>query len=65
MIVRCGLATALVFDPERVLGYMRADKKTIGDRLGWVLLESMGHPRAGQHVPEAEVLGALDAVRAR
>jgi 3-dehydroquinate synthetase len=54
-----------VFDPERVLGYMRADKKTIGDRLGWVLLESMGHPRAGQHVPEAEVLGALDAVRAR
>jgi shikimate kinase / 3-dehydroquinate synthase len=65
MIVRCGLATALVFDPERVLGYMRADKKTTGDRLGWVLLESIGHPRAGQHVPAAEVLGALEAVRAR
>ncbi len=65
MIVRCGLATSLVFDPERVLGYMRADKKTIGDRLGWVLLESRGHPRAGQHVPEAEVVSALAAVRAR
>jgi shikimate kinase / 3-dehydroquinate synthase len=65
MIVRCGLATALVFDPERVLGYMGADKKTIGDRLGWVLLESRGHPRTGQHVPEAEVVDALDAVLAR
>jgi 3-dehydroquinate synthetase len=65
MIARCGLATALVFDPERVLGYMRADKKTIGDRLGWVLLESRGRPRAGRHVPEAEVRGALDSVLAR
>jgi shikimate kinase / 3-dehydroquinate synthase len=65
MIVRCGLAAALVFDSERVLGFMRADKKIIDDGLGWVLLESMGHPRAGQHVSEAEVLGALDAVRAR
>jgi shikimate kinase/3-dehydroquinate synthase len=65
MIVRCGLATALVFDPERVLGYMRADKKTVGDRLGWVLLESRGHPRTGRNVPEVEVRGALNSVLAR
>jgi shikimate kinase / 3-dehydroquinate synthase len=65
MIARCGLPTTLVFDPERVLGHMRADKKTVGDRLGWVLLEARGRPRTGQHVPEAEVLGALDAVLAR
>ncbi len=65
MIARCGLATTVVFDPERVLGHMRADKKTLGDRLGWVLLEARGHSRTGQHVPEAEVRGALDAVLAR
>ena len=65
MIGRCGLATTAVFDPERVLGHLRADKKTVGDRLGWVLLESRGHPRVGQHVPESEVRAALDAVRAR
>jgi shikimate kinase/3-dehydroquinate synthase len=65
MIDRCGLATTVAFDPERVLGHMRADKKTVGDRLGWVLLESRGHPRTGQPVPNAEVLDALASVRAR
>ncbi len=65
MIGRCGLATTTVFDRERVLGHLRADKKTVGDRLGWVLLESRGHPRVGRHVPESEVLAALDAVMAR
>ena len=65
MIGRCGLATTTLFDPERVLGHLRADKKTVGDRLGWVLLESRGHPRVGVHVPESEVLAALDTVRAR
>ena len=65
MISRCGLATTSVFDPERVLGHMRADKKTVGDQLGWVLLEARGHPLTGQQVPEAEVRGALDAVLAR
>jgi shikimate kinase/3-dehydroquinate synthase len=65
MIARCGLATTVAFDPERVLGHMRADKKTVGDRLGWVLLESRGHPRTGRHVPDDEVRGALEAVLAR
>jgi shikimate kinase / 3-dehydroquinate synthase len=65
MISRCGLATTSVFDPERVLGHMRADKKTFGDRLGWVLLEARGHPLTGQQVPEAEVRGALEAVLAQ
>ena len=65
MIARCGLATTSVFDRERVLGHMRADKKTVRDRLGWVLLEARGHPRTGQHVPDTEVVGALDAVLAR
>jgi 3-dehydroquinate synthetase len=65
MIARCGLATTTVFDPERVLGHLRADKKTVGDRLGWVLLKSRGHPRVGRRVPESEVLAALDAVMAR
>jgi 3-dehydroquinate synthase len=64
MISRCGLATTAAFDPERVLGHMRADKKTVGDRLGWVLLEARGRPRTGQQVPEAEVRGALAAVLA-
>ncbi len=64
MITRCGLATSLVFDPQRVLEHMGADKKTIGDRLGWVLLESRGHPRSGQHVPEPAVRAALQAVLA-
>ena len=65
MIERCGLATTSVFDPERVLGYMGADKKHVGDRLGWVLLEARGRPQIGQHVAEAEVRAALDAVLAR
>src|SRR6202043_799949 len=39
MIVRCGLATALRFDPELLFGYMGAYKKTVGAFLGWVLLE--------------------------
>jgi shikimate kinase/3-dehydroquinate synthase len=65
MIRRCGLATSLVFDLERVLVHMSADKKTVGDQLGWVLLESRGHPRSGQHVPEPEVRDALAAVLGR
>ena len=65
MIRRCGLATTTVFDRERVLGHMGADKKTVADRLGWVLLESRGHPRAGRHVPETDVRGALDSVLGR
>jgi shikimate kinase / 3-dehydroquinate synthase len=62
MITRCGLGISLVFEPERVLEHMRADKKTVGDHLGWVLLASKGHPRSGQHVPEPEVREALQAV---
>jgi 3-dehydroquinate synthetase len=65
MITRCGLGTSLVFEPDRVLEHMRADKKMVGGRLGWVLLESKGHPRSGQHVPEPEVREALQAVMAR
>ena len=65
MIARCGLSTTAVFDPERVLGHMRADKKNVGDHLGWVLLDARGRPRTGQRVPEAEVRASLDAVRAR
>ena len=65
MIGRCGLATTTVFDPGQVLDHMRADKKNVGDRLGWVLLEASGRARTGVTVPEAAVLGALDAVRAR
>jgi 3-dehydroquinate synthase len=65
MITRCGLGTSLVFEPERVLEHMLADKKMVGDQLGWVLLDSKGHPRSGQHVPEPEVRDALQAVLAR
>jgi shikimate kinase/3-dehydroquinate synthase len=65
MIARCGLATTRVFDPEQVLGHMRADKKHVGDRLGWVLLERRGHPLTGQLVPDAEVDAALESVLAR
>ncbi len=65
MIGRCGLATTTVFDPGRVLDHMRADKKAVGDRLGWVLLEARGRPRTGVPVPEHAVAGALDAVLAR
>ena len=65
MIARCGLATTLVFDPEQVLGHMRADKKHVGNRLGWVLLERRGHPLTGQIVPDADVRAALDSVLAR
>ena len=60
MIARCGLATTLVFDPEQVLGHMRADKKHVGNRLGWVLLERRGHPLTGQIVPDADVRAALE-----
>jgi shikimate kinase/3-dehydroquinate synthase len=65
MIGRCGLATTLVFDPEQVLGHLRADKKHVGNRLGWVLLERRGHPLTDQAVPDAEVLAAIDSVLAR
>jgi shikimate kinase / 3-dehydroquinate synthase len=65
MIGRCGLATTLVFDPEQVLGHMRADKKHVGNRLGWVLLERRGHPLTGQLVPDAKVDAALQSVLAR
>jgi 3-dehydroquinate synthetase len=65
MIARCGLATSLVFDPERVLEHMSADKKNVGGSLGWVLLAGRGEPRSGQHVPERDVRDALEAVRAR
>ncbi|MGA8416901.1 MAG: 3-dehydroquinate synthase [Candidatus Dormiibacterota bacterium] len=65
MIVRCGLPMTLAFDTQRVLSFMRADKKTTADRLGWVLIDAKGHARPGQVVPDAEVLEALEAVRAR
>jgi shikimate kinase/3-dehydroquinate synthase len=65
MIARCGLATTLAFDPEQVLGHMRADKKHVANRLGWVLLERRGHPLTGQFVPAAEVDAAIDSVLAR
>jgi shikimate kinase / 3-dehydroquinate synthase len=64
MIARCGLATTLVFDPEQVLGHMRADKKHVGDRLGWVLLAGRGHPLTGQVVADTEVTGAIESVHA-
>ncbi len=62
MIERCGLPTALVFDPQRVLGYMRADKKTVGDQVGWVLLEGRAKPQIGRRVAEPAVREALNAV---
>jgi 3-dehydroquinate synthase len=65
MIGRCGLATTTVFDRERVLRHMDADKKRVGNRLGWVLLEARGRPRVGQHVPDTEVAAALDRMLAR
>ncbi len=65
MISRCGLATSLVFEPERVLEHMSADKKNVAGELGWVLLERRGVPRSGQHVPELDVRETLEAVRAR
>jgi shikimate kinase/3-dehydroquinate synthase len=65
MIARCGLGTAPMVDTERVLEHIGADKKNIGGKLGWVLLESRGHPRSGQHVPEPDVREALDTVLAR
>ncbi|MFI5286438.1 MAG: 3-dehydroquinate synthase [Candidatus Dormibacteria bacterium] len=65
MIRRCGLPMTLAFDTRRVLSFMRADKKTTADRLGWVLIDARGHARTGQVVPEDEVLEALEAVRAR
>jgi shikimate kinase / 3-dehydroquinate synthase len=65
MISRCGLATSLVFDPERVLEHMSADKKNEAGTLRWVLLAGRGMPRSGQHVPERDVREALAAVRAR
>lgn len=64
MIARCGLSTNVVVDPQRVLGYMGADKKTVGDHLGWVLLEARGRPRIGVSVTETEVRRALEAVLA-
>lgn len=65
MISRCGLGAPLLFEPDRVLEHMKSDKKTIGDRLGWVLLERRGHPRCGQVVPQHDVLEALDTVLVR
>jgi 3-dehydroquinate synthase len=65
MIARCGLGTSPVFEPDRVLEHMRADKKMVGGQLGWVLLEGRGRPRCGQHVPEPAVRDALDSVLAR
>jgi shikimate kinase/3-dehydroquinate synthase len=65
MIERCGLPTALVFDPERVLGYMRADKKTVEDQVGWVLLEGRAKPRTGRRVAEPAVRDALNGVLMR
>jgi shikimate kinase/3-dehydroquinate synthase len=65
MIARCGLGTSPVVDATRVLEHMGADKKNVGGKLGWVLLEARGHPRSGQHVPEPDVREALDRVLAR
>jgi shikimate kinase / 3-dehydroquinate synthase len=65
MIARCGLGISPVVDVKRVLAHMSADKKNLGGKLGWVLLEGRGHPRSGQHVPEPAVRDALDAVLAR
>ncbi|MGA7989312.1 MAG: 3-dehydroquinate synthase [Candidatus Dormiibacterota bacterium] len=65
MIARCGLGTSPVVDAARVLEHMGADKKHVGGKLGWVLLESRGHARSGQHVPEPDVRAALETVLAR
>ena len=57
MIARCGLATALVFDPERVLGHMRADKKPSAN-VSAGSSSNPGDTRApAGAVPEVEVRG--------
>jgi 3-dehydroquinate synthase len=62
MLHRCGLGTAPPVDADRIVRNIAFDKKTVGDSVGWVLLEARGRPRCGQIVPEHMVREAMAEV---
>jgi shikimate kinase/3-dehydroquinate synthase len=62
MLHRCGLGTAPPVDADRVVRNIAFDKKTVGESVGWVLLEARGRPRCGQIVPEHMVREAMAEV---
>jgi shikimate kinase/3-dehydroquinate synthase len=64
MLARSGLGTVPPLDVAAVIRRLNADKKTVGDRLRWVLIEARGTPRFGQVVPEQEVAAAITEVLA-
>jgi 3-dehydroquinate synthase len=47
-------------DPDRLLGFMRQDKKVHGGNLGFVLVRGLGHAFISSEVP----LGSVKAVLA-
>jgi shikimate kinase/3-dehydroquinate synthase len=62
MLERCGLGAVGPVDPSRILKYIAADKKVVGEQVRWVLLEERGKPRFGQIVPEPVVRATLQGL---
>jgi 3-dehydroquinate synthetase len=60
-----GLPTAGEFEPDRVLELIGNDKKRVGGKSSWVLLETNGGVSLSRDVPESHVRAAVEAVRAQ
>jgi 3-dehydroquinate synthetase len=47
-------------DPEKVFEAFAFDKKQIGDRLQWILLEDIGKPVIRQDIPKSTIKNTLE-----
>ena len=59
-----GLPTVGEFDPERVSDLIGNDKKRVGGKTSWVLLEAQGGVSISREVSDKNITGAIATVRA-
>jgi shikimate kinase/3-dehydroquinate synthase len=62
LLERYGLPTRGAFDPSRVVELIGSDKKRVGGKTSWVLLERNGGVSISREVPEEHVVEAISNV---
>ncbi len=58
-----GLPVTGEFEPDRVVELLSSDKKRVGGKTGWVLLEPNGGVSISRDIPDHQVRTAIEAVR--